>query len=301
MTDDQTDGELPPDAIAPDGGSGSYRAVEREGGETEPVRDDGAFEPMTDDDREFLLEAVRRAPLLEYLGRAPASAADVVEGVEMSRSTVHRALDSLTDLGLIRKRGGAYELTNLGELLLAELERFGARARTARSLTPFLNSVGMDGTEIPVEHLSDATVIRREPRRPHATVHRIMELFDRAAEVRMFSTVVSPIYVDMAYPKMVDGMEIRAVFEREVVDLLLSEYPEKAHETMASGNFDVYARDGLPFELFVFEDRIGMAAHDDRGNAEVLIETGDPGAVAWAEDLYERYLSTATSVSVSDI
>lgn len=301
MTDEPTGGEWPREAVSVDGGSGSYGAVGSDGGEADRVRDVEAFEPMSDEEREFLLEAVRRAPLLEYLGRAPASAGEVIEGVEMSRSTVHRALDTLADHEIIRNGGEAYELTNLGELLLQELERFGSRAWTARSMTAFLNSVGMDAAEIPVEYLGDATVIRREPRRPHATIHRIIELFEIADEVRMFSTVISPIYVDMAYPKMIDGMQIQAVFEREVVDLMLSEYPEKAHETMATGNFDVFAHDDLPFELFVFDDRVGMAAHNRQGNAEVLIETEDPGAVAWAEDLYQRYLSEATSVPVSDV
>ena len=219
----------------------------------------------------------------------------------MSRSTVHRAIDSLQNDAIIRQSGGKYELTRLGEILVEELRQFGERAWTARSLTEFLNSVSMDGNGIPVEHLSDATVIRREPRRPHATIHRIMELFDRADEVRMFSTVISPIYVDMAYPKLMNGMQIQAIFEQEVVELMLSEFPRKAYETIATGNFQVYASDAdLPFELFIFDDAIGMAAHNQEGIAEVLIECDDPDARAWAEDLYQGHLARAESLTVSD-
>lgn len=288
--------------VAPDGGSESLGSVGDRTGESGPRQEDSNAELMSNGKREFLLEAVRRAPLLESLQREPATPGDLQETVEMSRSTVHRAIDSLRDDAIIQQSSGKYELTRLGEILVEELRQFGERTWTARSLTEFLNSVTMDGNGIPVEHLSDATVIRREPRRPHATIHRIMELFERADNVRMFSTVISPIYVDMAYPKLMNGMQIQAVFEREIVDMMLSEFPRKAYETIATGNFDVYAYDDdLPFELFIFDDEIGMAAHNQEGIAEVLIECDDPAARAWAEELYQEHRTEAESLTVSDV
>jgi predicted transcriptional regulator len=117
----------------------------------------------------------------------------------------------------------------------------------------------------------------------------------------MFSTVISPVYVDVGYREMMNGMKIEAIFDREVIDIMLSEYPEKAHETIATGNFDVYTHDGLPFELFIFDDKIGMAAHNENGIAEVLVECDDSSAIEWAEDLYAKHLSTAESLMLSDI
>lgn len=301
MTDDMTDERIQRDGVAADGGSESYSTIGNGVGDSNPSRDDGTAELMPDDKREFLLESIRRAPLLEYLGCGSANAGDILEGVDMSRSTVHRALDSLTDLDVVQEADGEYELTQVGRIVVEEMDRFGTRVWTANSLTQFLNSIDVGGTEIPIEYLSDATVVRREPRQPHATIHRIMELFEKADELRMLSTVISPIYVDIGYKQMMDGMAIEAIFESEVVDLMLSEYPEKAYETMVIGNFDVYAHDDIPFELFIFEDRIGMAAHNQQGNAEILVECDDPTVFSWAEDLYERHLSDATSQSVSDI
>lgn len=290
------------DDVASDGGSGSIGAFGNGTGDSVPARGEVAGEPLSGESREFLLEVVRRGPLLEGLRGTSASAGRLVETVDMSRSTVHRALDALEEHEVVQESGGEYELTQLGEVLAGELRRFGRRARTARSLSPFLNAVRTNGTDVPVEHLDDATVIRRKPRQPHVTIHRIFELFERSDHVRMFSSVISPIYVDMAYPKLMDGMQIQAVFEREVVDLMLSEYPQQAHDTIATGNFDVYAHPGdLPFELFVFDDRIGMAAHNREGIAEVLIESDDPAARTWAEDRFETHRARADSLTMSDI
>ena len=290
------------DGGASDGASGSLGSFGNGTGDSTPAREPVAADPLTGQTKEFLLEAVRRGPLLDALRGTAASPGRLVETVDMSRSTVHRALDSLQEHEVVRESGGEYELTRLGRVLAAELRRFGERTRTARSLSAFLNAVSASDTDIPVEHLSDATVTRREPRQPHATIHRIFELFERSDRVRMFSTVISPIYVDMAYPKLMDGMQIQAVFEREVVDLMLSEYPEQAYETIATGNFEVFSHPGdLPFELFVFDDRIGMAAHDAAGVAEVLVECDDPSARAWAEDLFETHRSRADSLTLSDV
>lgn len=301
MTNEMRDDETQRDGIAADGGAESYSTIGNGVGDSTTLRDDPPVELMPDDKREFLLEAIRRAPLLMYLGGGSANAGEILEGVDMSRSTVHRALDSLSELDIVQEAGGVYELTELGRVVVEEIGRFGTRVCTASSLTQFLNSIGMEGTEIPIEYLSDATVVRREPRQPHATIHRIMELFEEADELRMLSTVISPIYVDIGYKQMMDGMAIEAIFESEVVDLMLSEYPEKAYETMAIGNFDIYAHDDLPFELFIFEDSIGMAAHNGQGNAEILVESEHPAVISWAENLYERHQRDAMSLSVSDV
>ena len=248
--------------------------------------------------QEFLLEVIRRRPLLRSLRSGPASTGDILDSVDMSRSTVHRALNSLTDYGLVEESGDEYRLTSVGNIVSRGAETFGSRTATALSLDQFLNSINGQAESIPVEHFTDATVVRRKARQPHATIHRIIEFIEQSESLRMFSTVLSPVYVDVGYREMMDGMEIDAIFDEELIDLILTEYPEKAYETISTGNFDVYAHSGLPFELFIAEEKVGMAAHNCNGNAEILVECRDPAAVEWAESLYARHLSDAESVTL---
>lgn len=250
--------------------------------------------------REFLLETVRRAPLLQALQSNPVGASTLSDATDMSRSTVHRATNSLEDAGLITKANGKYKLTNLGKLITDEIDRFGTCAWTAMSLEQFLNAIDGNENGIPINYFANADIIRREPRQPHATIHRIINLFEEADSLRMFSTVISPMYVDVGYREMMNGMEIQAIFDREVIDIMLSEYPEKAHETINTGNFTVYAHDGLPFEMFLFEDKVGLAAHNQNGNAEMLVECTDPSALEWAETIYEKQLANADPLMLPD-
>jgi len=247
---------------------------------------------------EFLLEVIRRRPLLQSLQSSAASTGEILDSVDMSRSTVHRSLNSLMDRGLVEDRGDEYRLTSVGQIVVQESETFATRTATALFLDQFLNAIDGHAASVPVEHFTEATVVRRSARQPHATIHRITEFIEQAERLRMFSTVISPVYVDVGYREMMDGMEIDAIFDEEVIDIMLAEHPQKAYETISTGNFDVYAHDGLPFELFISEDRVGMAAHNDSGNAEILVECRDPAAVEWAEDLYSRHLSDADSVTL---
>jgi predicted transcriptional regulator len=298
MTDEHT---RHGDGIVADGGTDIYG---ERGGDSDPQRlDDETGAAMDaggsrDATQAFLLEVVRRRPLLRALQSGSATTGDVLDAVEMSRSTVHRALNSLTDHGLVEESGGEYRLTSVGKIVARESETFGSRTATARSLDQFLNSINGQAESVPVEHFTDATVVRPTARQPHATIHRIIEFIEEAERLRMFSTVISPVYVDVGYREMNDGMQIDAIFDAEVIDIMLGQYPEKAYETISTGNFDVYAHDGLPFELFIAEDKVGMAAHNDDGNAEILVECRDPAAVGWAERLYNRHLSDAESVSL---
>ncbi|WP_290812064.1 helix-turn-helix domain-containing protein [Halovivax sp.] len=248
----------------------------------------------TEMETEFLIECVRRVEILSALDSAPAGASDLVEALDVSRSTIHRATNVLTDEGLVRKTNGRYELTGYGEVVAEKTTTYRNHLQAASTLEPFLNTSEADN--IPVEHFADAKVTRPEPRQPHRSIHRITTLIERSTELRMFSSVLSPIYVDVAHREMVDGMEIQVVFDEELLDIILTEYEAEAREALETGRFDVHLCDEVPFELFLFDDRIGMAAHDDSGIARVFVECDVPAAIEWASDLYDRILGDAQPV-----
>lgn len=257
----------------------------------------GDVSPAESAKQEFLLETVRRGPLLELLLRGPASAAELSESIEMSRSTVHRATNTLEESDLIRQSDGEYELTSVGQIIAETTRNFGEQVWTAVALEPFLNIIDVDW--IPIEYFVDARITRPSPRQPHTSIQRIVELVEQSDTLRMLSTVLSPIYVNVGYREMMDGMEIEAVFDEEAIEIMVSRYMDEAIETIQTGNFDVYSHAGLPFELFVLDDKVGMAAHDENGIARLLVECDDPAAIRWAQEVYELHVSEAQPLSLS--
>jgi predicted transcriptional regulator len=297
MTDDQPletvpDGGTETSTVATTGGGdgphGSFQWVER-----------GVTEPAAQGNQEFLLELTRREPVLQALRSGSATGSELATSVDMSRSTVHRATTALEEYDLVAKSNGEYELTGLGHIIAKRVDAFGAEVRTARSLEPFLNTIDMPG--FPTEYFIEASITRPTPRQPHTSIHRIIELIEQSDSLRMLSTVLSPIYVDVGYREMQTGMEVEAVFDEEAIDIMASLYAEKAKETIEMGNFAVYSHPGLPFELFILDDKMGMAAHDEHGVARVLVECEDAAAIEWAKDLYAEHRSEAVPLMMEHL
>lgn len=280
--------------------------------ERQPVASDGDRQTTGDVSEQLLVEVAKRAPLLDLLREGPREVNEMVERLDMSRSTIHRTTRSLTEKGLLRN-GDACQLTGFGRTVAEEVAHFRARIAGAAKLRAFLNTahgddansnrsepnhVGPDGPDVPVEKFADATVSRPKPRQPHFAVKRIIELMERAESVQIFSGIISPFYVDAAYRQMRNGTEIEVVFDPEVVEIVAEEYTEKARKAAETGQFEILVHENVPFELFVFDDRAGIAAHDDGGIAQVFVEVDAPTAVTWAENVYEDYRERATHVDL---
>lgn len=253
------------------------------------------IENVTDD---LFVDVVKRASLFELLRDEPREANKLVENLDMSRSTIHRTTHSFAEKGLIRQSEAGFELTGFGRAVADEVIQFRERVASANKLEVFLNTVEDADVDVPTERFSGADVIHPKPRQPHFAVKRIIELIEESETVRMFSSIISPFYVDVAYREMMDGTEIDVVFDRKVVEIIASEYAERATEAARTGKFDVRVHDDVPFEIFVFDDCVGMAAHGDNGIARVFVETHSPEAIEWAEDVYESYRDDAERIDL---
>lgn len=244
-------------------------------------------------EREFQIEVVKRAPLLEALRSQPKSLGELDDALEMSRSTIHRALGTFEDLNVVRKTDTEYALTGFGRTITGRTGEFSTDLATAWDLDEFLNAVDGDGLDVPMEHFADAEVIRPEPQKAHRGVKRIIELIEEVDSLRMFSNILSPLYVDVAAREMIDGTEIEVIFDDRLRYPLQLEYAEDAVEAFRTGRFEVYFRADVPFELFIANDRMAMAAHNQDAIPRMFVETDDDDAVSWAKDLYLRHREAA--------
>jgi predicted transcriptional regulator len=246
---------------------------------------------------EFAAELAKRAAMFEVLRDGPKTAAELEETLAMSRSTIHRVTQSFCEHGVLDKSGREFELTGLGTVVAWQLSAYQERVEAAQRLEPFLNTVEPSAVEVPVEHFENATVTRPRARQPHFGVKRIIELIEASDSLRLFTSIISPVYVEVAHREKLDGTHIEVVFDEELVGIIADEYYEEAVETLDTGLFDVLVYDGVPFELFLFDDTMRMAAHDDAGIPRAFVETDDPDAIAWAERQYEYYHERADSIT----
>lgn len=251
------------------------------------------------DGTEIHLAAVKRAPLLLALSERPMTMGDLDEVLSTSRSTIHRALGTFEELNVVTKCDQRYDLTGFGETVAERTREFSARLSTAAELDEFLNAA--DPVDVPLEHFTDAEVIRPHPHEAHAGVKRIIDLIEASDSLRMFSNVLSPLYVDVACREMVDGMEIEVVFDERLVELMVADYDEEAVRAFRTGRFQVHVGSDVPFELFIYDDKMAMAAHDSAALPRMFVETADAAAIEWAEGLYRSYRERAVEFDPADL
>lgn len=243
-------------------------------------------------------EVVRRAAMLERLAEGPAGSGDLEADLAASRSTIHRALDRLSDLRLVERREEGYGLTDTGAVVAAEVTGFRRHLDAVDRVGPFVRDADLDGIDLPLDLLADATVTEPPAGSAHFTVKRIGDLLAESDSLRTFSTVVSPVYVDLCVRHAKRGTTVEAIFDRSVVETLFSEYGTESREAAAEGGLGVRVHDDCPFELFVFDRRVGLTAHDDAGVSHAFVELDGEAAVAWATDLFERYRADAEYVTL---
>jgi predicted transcriptional regulator len=244
-------------------------------------------------DSDDAVELVKRAELLSFLRKGSADSETLERNLSSSRSTIHRATQSLVAEGFVEKVDGEFRLTETGRVVAARTEQFRTELDAVDRLDPILDAIDTENVDLPLEHLADATVECPRPGQPHVVVKRVDDLLDEADSLQMFSRVVSPIYVDITHRAIQDGAEIDVIFRRDVVEALFSEYGTKARDAAKTGRFDVRIHDDCPFELFLFDDVVGISAHDDRGLPRGFVETSNPTVVDWAESVFDRFWADA--------
>lgn len=247
----------------------------------------------------LFVEMVKRAGMFELLADEPRKANELVDELDASRSTVHRATRSFAEKGLLYKSDDEFELTGFGRAVADEIIGFREHVSVANELQSFLNTVDLTDVDVPMEAFADANVVHPKPRQPHFAVEHITDLIEETDSTRILSGVISPVYVEVAHREMLNGTDVEVVFDPEIVEIIASEYAEKAVRAAETGKFDVLVVDDVPFELFVFDDSVGMAAHDESGIARVFVEADAPEAVEWAESVYESYRDRADRIDVS--
>ena len=242
----------------------------------------------------------RRRDFVEYLAGEPRTQAAVAAALDVSRSTVTRAMQELQAAELVARVDGQYRTTRLGEVVLETYERYHSQLSelaAAEGLfenlspeAPFESWLLTEGTYYPVQRGASFRV--RE---------RVNEQFREATRiVGMGRTRSERESADVYRQKVIE--EDRPV--ENVLSVDLYEHIRNldwAAEFFGAENLDVYVLESVPYGLFVIDRPQGavmvMVVYDadDAMKGVLLGET--PSIRAWARDVYESYRAAATPLA----
>jgi predicted transcriptional regulator len=239
--------------------------------------------------------ARRRHEYLSLLASGSRHKRDIIDGIGDSRSTVDRAIEALHETGLVtRLDDGTWAVTTKGDVLRRTVARNREAAATIETAGDLLEHLPCD-EPVPPALFQDAVVERAEAPRPLAIAERVRENMAAADSVRGFAvadhgTDVKEEAFDGVFDD--DGFEFAYVFDEALLCDVATE-DDRYRELCERPNATVAVYDGLPFGLLLAdvgeETRMTVIVYDDSGVVRGQITTTDRGAVAWGEDVFERY------------
>lgn len=163
-------------------------------------------------DRDFLLEVVRRAPMLAALRNEPMTRRDLEESLGISKSTSHRNANSLAERGLLRKSDGRHTPTEFGQAVADVVATFEADMRTTVRLAPVFEAVAGTDPPCPIEVFADATVTTADRGDPFGPLARFLSLVRETDSLRMAdSYAIAPTYIDEIHGRVLDGLETTVI------------------------------------------------------------------------------------------
>ena len=251
---------------------------------------------------ECLCNSPQRLEILDALGDARMDVREVMEALDSPRSTVQRNLSVLEEQGWIERTNSGYTATTVGDLLCTEFVEMGETATKIERMAPFLNTVDAPG-EVAVDQLSDVLVTTPEPTRPYFPRKRLLQIFGQEVDrVWGLLPVVSSFSVEEARRADADNEPNgEYVISSAAFDVLHDQYAGEGAdgaEIDPPAHIDVWVYDSdLPYGLFVSDDALALAAYDEFGRMQVLVESTSETTIKWGKRVYEAYRRQSTRPS----
>jgi predicted transcriptional regulator len=246
------------------------------------------------EDLDEVVETVfRRAPVLARLVDGAADKPTLVADLDVSRSTVDRALRELLTNDLVERTDAGYRTTLAGRLALGAFERFCSRVRGVDDALDVLAVLPRDAP-FPAALFDGARVERPTPVAPHRPAERNEQLLSWADHVRGCISAVSEQYVANYRRAIDDGTSVELVFPTAVFERLVREYELADDPVLEAEGVAVRQTDeSLPCS-------VKLHTRDDEAVASLtvygpdglrgLVTNDSPEAVAWVRSyLDERW------------
>lgn len=248
-------------------------------------------DPTDSGPRDVIPTVVKRAALLDRLADGPASKRDLRDELDISRSTVYKAVRELEDEGLVTETDDGVGLTLVGRLLAEEYRAFEERVTAVHDRESLLAVLPADAP-VTADLLTGADAVLAERHAPARPVTSLEELVRSADRVVGLAPVILPQYVDLFYEELVErGLTADLVLEDPVVEFLREDHGDRLAEALETGRLSVRQTDEtLPFGLIVAEDEgLVLVVYDESGELRGVLLNDTEAALDWGESVFQNY------------
>lgn len=249
----------------------------------------------------------KRTDVLASIRESPARKPELTERLDVSRSTVDRAVDSLVETGLITRDDGRYHVTAHGRLSLDARREYVESTDALADAAPLLQAIPRDA-EVPRPLVEDGIIRLAKPHAPENALTAPVEQLETAERLLVFSAVVKSSYMNLVHNEVVENdLDVDLVLSEQATESLasLAGAIGTVEELLDSERFSLYTTEArLPFTLFVAPDErtevVGIMAHEN-GGIVGSATCGAETALEWGRNMFDDVIADADPVQKSEL
>jgi predicted transcriptional regulator len=255
--------------------------------------------PESDAAAELRRLADQRADVMAVLVEADSDKSELTAELDVSRSTVDRAVRRLEDAGFVRWNGGRIEVTRTGRLAYDSYRRYCERTADIAHFSDLLRELPATA-DIGRELLDGATAHRSEPPATGRPANEVIERFERATKMWICASAISDAEASARLHEMVTerGGYADVVYTSHLASHLREWYFDRRREMAVTGRYRAYEIDDLSYDLFVIESAdwagVAVVVHGDDGRLDGVIINDTDAAIAWGKAAFARRRAAAT-------
>jgi len=228
----------------------------------------------------------------------------LVDEVDVSRSTLDRAVDELVEAGLAERADGTYRATGPGRTALAAYRDYVDLTDTIATAGPILAAKPPEAS-LDAAMFSGADVQLAEPHAPESALTETAEALREADVVRGFAPVIKSSYASLLRSEVAEhGLAVEMIVERAARRSLadIADTREELAALLTADEVSVLETDAdLPYALWLMSgadtERAGVTMHDAGGIVGV-VTNDSPDAVEWCRGQYESVRDDADPLPV---
>lgn len=240
-----------------------------------------------------LSNSSQRLQILDVLDGTYADLRDLKTKLNSPRTTLQRNLSVLEKRGWVEKTRSGYTTTTAGCLIFEEFMTMSETAETIQHIAPFLEVMDAPA-EIDIGRFDDPLVTVPERGRPDAPTKRLFDSYNGADYIKGLLPAVSFLLVELSrYADEDTTTEHEYIISQETFNVLQEQYDGERTEVSemtrsVRTTIRIY-EDDLPYGLFISGNRLALAAYDDVGRMQALVESTSEESIEWGEQVYENY------------
>lgn len=239
-----------------------------------------------------LEDIARRAELINQISRGFTSKRELKSTLEISDSTLSRAIKCLEEQGIIRCQNGDYTVTSYGRLTLREYERLADRYDSLNNAKPLLRELESD-TSLDIEAIQNADLVMADCPDPRAPITKLENLLEAGQSITALTSVIQPRILNKMYECLNrESVEVDLIMEADQVEHLFASYAW-VRDMIDLQAFTIrWIEDSPDFGVVLVDQyRVWIGVYDRENTIQGAILNDTSSAIEWAKETLQEYRS----------